>query len=276
MSGYALKPVARALRLICSAGEPRESPGTAEIVDRNKTEPVKPARILVAEDSAYNRLLVEVYLKGSPNQLTFVKDGKAALDQFAATDFDLILMDVLMPVMDGLDATRAIRELERRRGAPSTPILALSANASVEDIEKSDNAGCSAHFRKPISKLELLSAIEKYARRLNPATVVRLESLEPESIEVPPGLEHIVPVYLENRRKEVLEMLALLASSDFERLTTLSHNLKGSGGGYGFPELTRLGDILERLAKEKDGGALGTQITELRTYLDHVQLIATE
>jgi CheY-like chemotaxis protein/HPt (histidine-containing phosphotransfer) domain-containing protein len=207
--------------------------------------------------------------------LTFVEDGKAALDRFATSDFDLILMDVQMPVMDGLAATRAIRERERRGAGRSIPILALSAGASVKDIEGSGNAGYTAHLSKPISKLELLSAIEKYARRPKPVAIVQLESLRVESIKIPPGLEDIVPGYIASRQKEVPEMFALLATSDFARLATLGYNLKGTGGSYGFPELTRMGETVERLAKQKDGEALGSQMIELRNYLDHVQLIAT-
>jgi len=275
LSGYAVKPVTRAhlLRLICTAMEPRESYASTKIEDCKKTKSTQPVRILVADDSPDNRLLVQAYLKGSPYQLTFVEDGKAALDCFSTSDFDLILMDVQMPVMDGLAASLAIRNLERERGAPSVPILALSANASVQDIERSGDAGCSAHLCKPISKLALLSAIVTHGRQPKAVAIVELESPGVERIDVPSGLEDIAPGYLSNRRKEVLEMIELLAASDFAGLATLNHNLKGSGASYGFPELTRLGDTLERLAKQKDVEALRTYITELRSYLDRVQLI---
>jgi two-component system sensor histidine kinase/response regulator len=283
LSGYAVKPVARAqmLRLVCDAMGTREGPELhpAGSVGRKGTEAVKPARILVVEDSPDNRLLVQVYMKGSSHQLTFEENGKAAVERFAASDFDLILMDVQMPVMDGLAATRAIRALERDRGAPSIPIIALTANASMQDIERSGNAGCNAHLSKPISKLELLSAIEKFRRPLEPVELAQPEYLEPEylepiRIEIPPGLEDIVPGYLASRRKEVPEMMALLAASDFARLAVLGHNLKGTGGGYGFPELTRLGAALEQSAKQADYGTLRTHMTELGNYLDRVQPIA--
>jgi CheY-like chemotaxis protein len=153
--------------------EPRHpEPHPVEGVDCREKEPVKPARVLVAEDSPDNRMLVRAYLKGSPYQLTFEEDGKAALDRLTTADFDLILMDVRMPVMDGLDATRAIRAIERERGAAPIPIIALTANASLEDMERSRKAGCSAHLSKPISKLELLGAIEKYRRRMKPVDTV--------------------------------------------------------------------------------------------------------
>jgi two-component system, sensor histidine kinase and response regulator len=170
---YAVKPVARAqlLRLIREAMDTPEPSRPAESGDQKEIRAVKPARILVAEDSQDTRVLVQVYLKASPYHVTFEEDGKAALDRFAASDFDLVLMDMQMPVMDGLTATRAIRELERERGAPSISIVALTADAGFEDIERSAKAGSNAHLTKPISKLALLSAIEKYRRQPDAAGV---------------------------------------------------------------------------------------------------------
>jgi signal transduction histidine kinase len=169
LAGYALKPVARSrlLRLISEALQIGERTGPQPAATRELVEnaPVTPARILIAEDSETNRLLVQAYLKASPYQLTFEHDGKAAVDRFAASDFDLVLMDMQLPVMDGLAATRAMRELERERGVSSIPILALSANASAEDLERSAEAGCTVHLSKPISKLNLLGAIEKYRKQ---------------------------------------------------------------------------------------------------------------
>jgi len=278
LSGYAVKPVKRGevLRLICEAMQPRNAaerliPGSA---NRNDTAPVKPLRILIAEDSADNRLLVQVYLKGSPHQLTFAEDGQVAVDRFAPGSFDLILMDMQMPVMDGLTATHAIRAMEKERRAVAIPIIALTANARPQDVEMSANAGCNLHLSKPISKHQLLRAVGKYERTM--ASVAAPEAGSPQSIgiEMPPGLEEIVPGYLAARREELPELMALLAASAFERLAVISHNIKGSGGSYGFPELTRMGAALEHSAKQMDPGSLSTQLTELKDYLGRVQLLA--
>jgi CheY-like chemotaxis protein len=126
----------------------------------------KSLTILVAEDSPDNRLLLQLYLEGSPHSLTFVEDGAEAVEQIGSGEFDMILMDVQMPVMDGLTATRAIRALELERGRGAVPILALSANARPEDIESSLAAGCTAHLSKPISKNRLLAALDEYGRDL--------------------------------------------------------------------------------------------------------------
>jgi PAS domain S-box-containing protein len=267
LSGYGVKPVKRTdlLRLVCEAMELRNAPELQSSGSMNQKEQksTTPVRILVAEDSPDNRLLLQAYMKGSSHRLTFAEDGKAAVDQFGAADFDLILMDMQMPVMDGLTATRAIRAMERARGVTSIPIIALTANARGQDVEISREAGCTAHLSKPISKQKLLSVIEEYRRKS-----------EPIRIQMPAGLDGIVPGYLSARREEVPEMIELLAASDFERLAVLGHNLKGNGAAYGFAELTRLGDALEQSAKEGDHGALRAQLSELKQYLDQVQLLA--
>jgi CheY-like chemotaxis protein len=277
LSGYAVKPVSRPhlLRLVCDAIETRECPELhpAGSVDRKENEPVQPARLLIAEDSPDNRLLLQVYLKGRPYVLTFEEDGNAAVVRYASSDFDLILMDMRMPVMDGLAATRAIRALEHERGSAAIPIVALTANASLKDIERSVDAGCNAHLSKPISKLELLAAIEKYRRQLKSVATADPASFEPIRIEIPPGLEKLAPSYLAGRRKESSELIDLLAGADFKRLSVLGHNLKGTAGNYGFPDLARMGAALEQSAKEMDCGTLRIQMTEVSKYLDRVQLI---
>ncbi len=98
--------------------------------------------ILIAEDSADNRLLLSAYLKGGPHKLTFVDNGQSAVDRFTAGGFDLILMDMHMPVMDGLDATRAIRAWEVKAGLGRLPIIALTASVQVHDIQMTLSAGC--------------------------------------------------------------------------------------------------------------------------------------
>ena len=183
-------------------------------------------------------------------------------------------MDVRMPVMDGLTATRAIRALERQRSSPSIPIIALTANASAEDKQTSCEAGCDDHLSKPISKVKLVQAIEEYGIRRPLAARAEGESLPPIRVEMLPGLEALIPGYVAARTSEAGEMLKLLAASDFERLAFLSHDLKGTGGGYGFPELTRIGAELNRSAKQSDREALGKQLAELRDYLMRVQLVA--
>jgi CheY-like chemotaxis protein len=204
--------------------------------------------------------------------LTFAEDGKAAVDRFAASDFDLILMDKQMPVMDGLTATRAIRAIERERGDVPIPIIALTANARPQDVETSRNAGCTAHLSKPISKHKLLSVLEEYGTRMKPHEIVTAGQFQPIMIEMPVSLEEIVPGYLSARREELPRMIELLAVSDFKSLAILGHNLKGTGASYGFSDLTRIGTALEDSANQSNTGSLRKHLAELKDYLNQVKV----
>jgi CheY-like chemotaxis protein len=108
---------------------------------------------------------LRAYLANSPYDVTFAEDGERAVQMALSQTFDLILMDVQMPVMDGLAATRLIQQEARSRGKPTVPVLALTANARSVDIDASIQAGCTAHLSKPILKQRLIGAIEKYLRK---------------------------------------------------------------------------------------------------------------
>ncbi|MEQ8233452.1 MAG: ATP-binding protein [Gammaproteobacteria bacterium] len=126
------------------------------------TAPRGTARILLVEDNADNRMLIRAYLKKTPYTVTEAENGAEAVAAFEHEQFDLVLMDVQMPVMDGYAATRAIRDLERAHERPRTTVLALTANAVKEDVERSLAAGCDAHLTKPIKKQVLLDALAGY------------------------------------------------------------------------------------------------------------------
>ena len=213
-------------------------------------------------------------MQGEGLSLTFAEDGKAAVDLFATSDFELVLSGWQMPVMDGLSATRAIREIERARRAPSIPIIALTANTRPQDVEMSHQAGCDNHLAKPISKDTLMSNIEKYAGRKTEPETLEGESLEPIMIEPPRGLEKIVPGYLAARHEELPVMMALLAASEFQQLGFLGHNMKGTGASYGFTDITRIGTELEQSAREGDSGGIKAHLTVLEAYLRRERLVA--
>jgi len=118
-------------------------------------------RVLLAEDHPTNRKVVELILGAIGVNPTSVGNGQEALDAFASQAFDLILMDMQMPVMDGLTAIRAIREQEAAEGRPRTPIYALTANAMPEHAEASRRAGADAHLTKPIGADSLIAAVRQ-------------------------------------------------------------------------------------------------------------------
>jgi two-component system sensor histidine kinase/response regulator len=121
----------------------------------------RPLRILLADDSVDNRYLIAAYLKNTPHLIDEVEDGAEAVSRFTESPYDLVLMDIQMPVMDGHEAAAAIRAVERHQGRPHTPIIALTAAALSESIARSFEAGCDEHVSKPVRKAALLEAIRR-------------------------------------------------------------------------------------------------------------------
>ncbi len=122
----------------------------------------RPLKILLAEDAMANRKLVNAYLEATPHQLDIAENGEIAVRKFVSGNYDLVLMDMQMPVMDGYAATKAIRKWQSGIGISPTPILALTAFAMDEEVQKCLDAGCTAHLAKPIRKAQLLDAINKH------------------------------------------------------------------------------------------------------------------
>lgn len=165
IGAYLVKPVKRA-ELIKAINLAWAQASARETI---KVQSLPPERadinkilILLVEDTVDNRLLIKAYLKNTPYEIDEAENGEIAVSRFKARSYSLVLMDVQMPVMDGYTATRMIRAWEREQGRRPTPILALTAHAIKEDIERSKAAGCTAHLTKPIKKEILLQTIEHY------------------------------------------------------------------------------------------------------------------
>ncbi len=129
--------------------------------------PARPLRILLAEDNEENRILVRAFLKDQGHTLVEAHDGLEAERLFLAEPFDVVLMDVQMPRLDGLEAARRIRRHEDEGNSPRrdrTPIITLTAYALKEEVDRSLQAGCDEHLTKPIRRPELLAALARHAR----------------------------------------------------------------------------------------------------------------
>jgi CheY-like chemotaxis protein len=140
----------------------QHAPGDADDEDNCASvctlEPLASMKVLVADDHPSNRRLVEVILSAAGFQVTSVENGFLALEAFRTQRFDLIMMDVQMPVMDGLTAIRNMRAYERTEGRHRSRICVLSANALPEHASASIAAGADRHIAKPVKPDELLQA----------------------------------------------------------------------------------------------------------------------
>jgi CheY-like chemotaxis protein len=135
-----------------------------EVEDFDTETQIENLHLLVAEDNPMNRRVVELLLAQSGLTITFAENGKEAVEKFSASRFDLVLMDLQMPIMGGLAATRAIRDWERNNGRRPTPIIAVSANATDEHVLEAKEAGADDHVAKPIVRETLFEAIARYAQ----------------------------------------------------------------------------------------------------------------
>lgn len=202
LDGYLVKPVGRAklFNAIASAialkrhatrpAGPSSGPVPAPAAQQNADAPPKntqraPMRILVVDDARDNRILIRAYLKDSQAQIEEAENGMVGAGKAQAQKYDLILMDIHMPVMDGLAAMQAIRKHERELGSSShVPIVALTASALDSDVRASLDAGADLHISKPVVKKTLLAAIESLTSRTAAASEAprdRQVSLRPEA-----------------------------------------------------------------------------------------------
>ena len=168
MAGYMVKPIKRQEleESICNAlGKKMASVKTTEPSESYRAATTHKLLILLVDDSADNRLLVQAYLKNEPYSIDAAENGQIAVEKFKETKegYNLILMDMQMPVMDGYTATREIRKWEADNGLEQTTVIALTAYALKDEIQKSYDAGCNGHLTKPIKKAILLEAIKSYA-----------------------------------------------------------------------------------------------------------------
>ena len=168
LTHYVIKPVRRSeLLAVVAAGSAKKTPHQTEVKGPEQTVrnhdnnigPERVTRVLLTDDSPDNRLLIAAYLKRGSYLIDEAQNGQVAVDRFMAASYDIVLMDIQMPVLDGYSAVRAIRQWEADNRRAPTPIIALTASALAEDVRRAKEAGCDMHVSKPVKKSTLLNAI---------------------------------------------------------------------------------------------------------------------
>ncbi len=174
LGGYLVKPLKRK-DLYSSLAQVLQKP--SEVAPSRASDASADApryAVLLVEDNSDNRLLVRAYLKDAPYEIEEVENGAEAVLRYRAQRFDLVLMDIQMPVMDGHEATRVIRAYESESGRQPIPIIALTAHAVKEEIDRSLLAGCTAHMSKPIKKKILLDLLAQLLTKTGGAPAPRV------------------------------------------------------------------------------------------------------
>ena len=245
-------------------------------------------RVLLAEDNATIQFALRRMLENMGAQVTTANDGREAVDHARAQIFDMILMDVMMPELDGLGAARAIRSMEGPH--QKMPIIALTASAFAEDREAAFAAGMNAFATKPITARRLLTSIEDCLRHaLDP---ISQESPMSQSIDDVPALdrqfldqvaEDLGPQHLTQALHVFLKDLQQRAQAlrqegdDADRLCKAAHAIKGSAASFGFKRLAQMAQDLEDAARAGETA----RFSELKDRLlceaalapDHVSMV---
>jgi PAS domain S-box-containing protein len=266
--GYLTKPVT-ALELRATIARvlaaPTETSETTLVTRHDLKEWLRPLEVLLVEDHLVNQKLAHTLLENAGHRVTLANDGREAVERFGEGPWDIVLMDMQMPVMGGIEATRRIRAAE----APGrrTPIIAMTANAMDDDRRACLEAGMDDHLPKPIDAARLLRTIDHWCARtgappaaaptdrrpaLQPAADFAgvLERADPETLDaIGTALVAQLPLDLQMAR-------TAQSAGDLGALRRASHNLKGTLGLFDVPALVALARRIESAPEAADDAAL--------------------
>ncbi len=240
----------------------------------------RPLNILLAEDNAFNQRVITDALKMNGHEVTVAGNGKEAIEQWEKGAYNLVLMDVQMPEMSGLEATEEIRRREAERGG-HTVIIAISANAMKEDREKCLQAGMDDYVSKPVDMKELLRKLGN--KRKAGETGVK-NGFSDESMEVifnlntMPGLknnrqalEQYARSFMKDMNGEMGAIERALREGDHEQLRKSVHTVKGMSGHLKSDQITRIACEIERMGMENDLKAAGEKFLTLKMFFADVE-----
>ena len=244
-----------------------ESPSTVELPTLNGL------RVLVVEDGRTNRRMVRLMLERAGAIMTEAENGKIGVNLATSNEYDIILMDMQMPVMDGYAATRALR----LKGL-QIPIIAFTAHAMSGDERKCREAGCSDYLSKPVNANQLIHKLGELANTRDAVTSPTTSVTEPaEPIRSclaydDPDYREIIEDFIAMLNDRVGEMKLLLASADYPELRKLAHWLKGTAGTAGFDHFTIPAVRLGRAAASEDAKAAETALKSIVALAEQVEL----
>ncbi len=240
--------------------------------NNDSDEPIlKGSKILVAEDNLVNQVFVKEILEEMQVEYTIASNGIEAVEAVKEYEYDLIVMDCLMPEMDGFEATRIICDMQDKGIVKDIPIIALTANAMKGDREKCLDAGMDDYLTKPVRKKELKEAIyflirgeeiqsdgdfeEEKVLTEEPHDVV----LDPDAVENARSIlkdkyGEMVNVYIDNSWERVEEISDAINSNDIEAIIRPAHTLKSTSKQMGAMKLSDISKDIEQIAKALNNG----------------------
>lgn len=216
------------------------------------------SKILLVEDSEINQLIMKELLEAKGVCVSCAVNGQEAVDMAVAEDYDLILMDIHMPVLDGYEATREIRKLRGNK----IPIVALTANAMVDDIQKCKAAGMNDHISKPVDNKLLLTTLSKWIAKDDKVfnSLSAYENVGGNKVL----LEELYLQFFEKFSTAHESMLSALIENNLEEVKSISHTVKGVSGNLGATSLSTIAGKIERAAKSTDYDQLHSLVLDFK------------
>ncbi len=294
VDGFLLKPVGQSVlfdSIMIALGKEAQECQTVERVsgrDEEELRKIRGARVLLAEDNEINQQVAEEILQQAGLVVRIASNGKEAVEMVKAGNFDVVLMDLQMPVMGGFEATQEIRRDERFQ---DLPIIAMTAHAMGGDREKSIEAGMNDHLTKPIDPDQLISELVKWVKPGNRGTSEGLSESSSESKKVQnilpaelPGISiasglgrvagnrrlytKLLCKFKDGQENAVDQIKAALQEGDVETAARLAHTVKGVSGNLGGDNLYQAAAELEKAIKE--GKNLDLVMAEFESQLNVV------
>ncbi len=217
-------------------------------------------RVLVVDDDDASRSLLTGVLENWGYWVVEARSGGEALALLRRRDFRAMLTDLEMPVLDGFVLVRQVRGWEDHEGLPRLPVMAVSAHASLAARRECARLGFDCVLAKPFDWEAISASLQTMCGVGVPRQGHSLGTVGPE-------VRMLVPGFLAARRRELVWMETCLHERDFEQLTRFGHRLKGSGGSFGFPELSVIGARLGCIARLQDRTGCEALLVELAQRL---------
>jgi PAS domain S-box-containing protein len=234
--------------------------GDSPKIDISKQAMEVPAKILLVDDIAENRMLVETMLKKTKWEITSKSNGQQAVDAVEEEDFDVIVMDISMPVMDGIEATKAIKENLKEK---PTQIIAMTAYESREDEIECLDAGFDDFLAKPVKKENLLKKICRAINHVNQLKEAEKGLDITSFLEDEDDYKKAVEMFVENLPDRVRKMQYAIENNDLDELKAAAHALKGLGSFAGFPIYTEMAKAIELTIGENDIEKVREEVEDL-------------
>ena len=246
-------------------------------------------KILLVDDDELSRRMMELLLSGEGYNYNTASNGNEAVTAVQSQSFDIVLMDLQMPIMDGFEATRKIRAWEA--GSEHTPIVALTAMLLDDEIQNCLSAGMDGCIEKPFNTEQLFQLIESYAskpialvspkktqetKQVDEFVVLDIQSALPRFGKNVQAYRGFLKDFIEDLPERINQIRTIFLSENYHSLADSAHNLKGISASMGAMQLSHLSHILDETSQGGDSSQIQRSLDDINKHVFVLQQVATD